>query len=404
MRTLLATLALLPLAAAPAYATDAPAWKQPLSGTAATLGDDGGGEDQATVCDTVEHWRAWLSSPYPDAADGCARYPRGLPVVVEDVEGGQDVVGGQDLPLVKIRIPVKRVQGYVQMLGGIHPVIPPGAIVHLKSGSNSTIRLAPTPDAGDDEGADIGGPTTAKVLRYTASPTGDRDLYVTVLNGSLAGQSGWVSSYDGVHGDDGAPIDNFAGSVIDAPRRQAAADAAPAPSGPREWKGANGWQVSYVSIPGRKQFGCVMTWSPNQGVNTMLWVWDDTMLEVGFMGAATSELAQRLGVGRPAVGEARITVDSKILFTRPAISVLGAVVDLPSLGRTLVIEPVFVSWDTNNEGHDTGLETAAIFDRLRSGRVLSATVYGQNYQENLTGVGSALDLFPKGINYAASQQ
>ena len=40
--------------------------------------------------------------------------------------------GGEDLPLVKIRIPVKRVEGYVQMLGGIRPVIPPGAIVHLK--------------------------------------------------------------------------------------------------------------------------------------------------------------------------------------------------------------------------------------------------------------------------------
>ena len=37
----------------PVVAGDAPAWRQPLPGTAAILGDDGGGEDQATVCDTA---------------------------------------------------------------------------------------------------------------------------------------------------------------------------------------------------------------------------------------------------------------------------------------------------------------------------------------------------------------
>ncbi|MGD0106392.1 MAG: hypothetical protein ABSC06_20490 [Rhodopila sp.] len=73
------------LASGPAIARDAPAWQQPLPGTAAILGDDGGGEDHATVCDTIAHWRAWLAAPFPDAADGCARYPHGLSVVIEAV-------------------------------------------------------------------------------------------------------------------------------------------------------------------------------------------------------------------------------------------------------------------------------------------------------------------------------
>jgi hypothetical protein len=34
---------------------DIPTWKKPLPGTAAILGDDGGGESEATLCDTASH-------------------------------------------------------------------------------------------------------------------------------------------------------------------------------------------------------------------------------------------------------------------------------------------------------------------------------------------------------------
>lgn len=37
-----------------------PKWQQALPGTAAFLGDDGGGADTATVCDTVEHFMDWV--------------------------------------------------------------------------------------------------------------------------------------------------------------------------------------------------------------------------------------------------------------------------------------------------------------------------------------------------------
>jgi hypothetical protein len=117
------------------------------------------------------------------------------------------------------------------MLGGVHPVIPPGTLVHLKAEGSNTIRLASAQNAELDEGPDLGGKATMKVLRYDPS-TGERDLHVTVLGGSLAGRSGWVFSSE-AHGDDGEPVDMFASSVMEVPRRPPVA--APATSsGPRE--------------------------------------------------------------------------------------------------------------------------------------------------------------------------
>jgi hypothetical protein len=58
-----------------------------------------------------------------------------------------------------------------------------------------------------------------------------------------------------------------------------------------------------------------------------------------------------------------------------------------------------VSWDQNNEGHDTGPETADIFNLLRHGHTLTIKTYGQTYTDDLTDVGSALALFPACIHY-----
>ena len=185
--------------------------------------------------------------------------------------------------------------------------------------------------------------------------------------------------------------------------------AAPATSsGLREWHGTNGWEIAYMPIPGRQSVsGCAMFWNapPNYVSyrSTMLWVWDHQMLEVGFIGPASPDLKRRLGArNESSVVIVRVDFDARILFTYPT---MGAVIDAPLLGGpTLIIEPRFVSWDKNNEGQDTGLETAAIFDRLRSGRVLDVRVYDQTYSEDLRGVGSALDLFPKCLDYAAAAQ
>ncbi|HEY4043837.1 MAG TPA: hypothetical protein VGM32_18590, partial [Rhodopila sp.] len=36
------------------------AWKEPLPGTAAVLGDDGGGRNTVTICDTLAMFKQWL--------------------------------------------------------------------------------------------------------------------------------------------------------------------------------------------------------------------------------------------------------------------------------------------------------------------------------------------------------
>ena len=47
------------------YAAEAevPAWKKATPGTQAFLGDDGGGVNTATVCDTADHYRPLILQP-----------------------------------------------------------------------------------------------------------------------------------------------------------------------------------------------------------------------------------------------------------------------------------------------------------------------------------------------------
>jgi len=193
-----------------------PLWKQPLPGTVAFLGDDGGGANTATACDTDDHFESWLNN---EGSTGCRSFPHGLRVVIEQVvfDPPEDSVpaGTTLYPLVKIKIPSKNFVGYVQLFEGVHPVIPPGAIIHLKQSGTATLMLTQSQDADFNSGLNLGEQATAKVVRY--DPTnGDRDLYVTVVDGKFAGSSGWVFSLDG-NGDDGDPLDIFAQALVTAP-------------------------------------------------------------------------------------------------------------------------------------------------------------------------------------------
>jgi len=191
-----------------------PVWKEPLPGTVAFLGDDGGGADTATVCDTDDHVESWLNN---EGSSGCRSFSHGLHVVIEQVGPMENSVPAATTlyPLVKIKIPSKNFVGYVQLFEGIHPIIPAGAIIHLKQEGNETLMLTRSQDADEDSGLNLGEEATAKVVRYDPT-TGDRNLYVTVIDGKFAGSSGWVFSLDG-NGDDGDPLDIFAQALVDAP-------------------------------------------------------------------------------------------------------------------------------------------------------------------------------------------
>lgn len=67
-----------------AYGAEAavPEWKQATPGAHAYLGDDGGGVDTATVCNTADRYRDWLQYEHPS---GCQTFQHDLPVVIEVV-------------------------------------------------------------------------------------------------------------------------------------------------------------------------------------------------------------------------------------------------------------------------------------------------------------------------------
>ncbi len=199
-------------------AKDVPAWKDAAPGTQAFLGDDGGGVNTVTVCDTVDRFRDWLNSEHPP---GCQTFQHDLPTTIEvvifdpvqdTVKLSADPVG---LPLVKVRIPSRNFIGYLQLLA-LHPVIPSGTVVHFKKSGNETFELFPTPKISsgkDDKGLDLGDSFSAKLLKYDPSKDDEWDFYVTILDGKYAGHSGWMLSF-GADGDDGAPIDQFSQAVI----------------------------------------------------------------------------------------------------------------------------------------------------------------------------------------------
>ena len=188
-----------------------PAWKRAEPGTPAFLGDDGGGVNTATVCDTADRYRDWLNSEHPP---GCQTFQQGLPITIEVVildpvhERQGDVV----LPLAKIHIPSRNnFIGYTQLLG-LHPVIPTGAKLYCKTTSKGDYIKLHATSKSEDEGTDLGD-FSARVISYDPSNDEELEFYVEVLDGSHAGQKGWMIDAF-CDGEDGIPISQFSKAVI----------------------------------------------------------------------------------------------------------------------------------------------------------------------------------------------
>jgi hypothetical protein len=182
------------------------AWKEPLPGTTAVLGDDGGGSDTVTVCDTIAKFKQWLDDGGNVA--GCHSLPAGLPVILGRMADDPSPSTTMSQPLVKVVIPSRHnYSGYTQLFGQVHPNIPTGTVVHYKREGNVTLRLAPSRDSDLNAGPDLGDAVTATVLQY--DPTSDgMDLYVEITDGKHAGQKGWMLTL-GATSDDGKPVDIF---------------------------------------------------------------------------------------------------------------------------------------------------------------------------------------------------
>ncbi len=205
-----------------------PAWHKATPGTHAFLGDDGGGVDTAsvdtaTVCDTVDRYRDWLEVQHPP---GCQTFQENLPVVIElvifdpakDTEplGNGNAAG---LPIAKIHIPSRGFVGSIQLCL-LHPLVPPGTILHLKKFENEAIELYPRARICDNEhGIQLGDHVTVQVIKHYPSNDdywdGHVTVHVTVLDGDHRGQSGWMlAALEAAEADDGLPIDQFSDAVL----------------------------------------------------------------------------------------------------------------------------------------------------------------------------------------------
>jgi hypothetical protein len=194
------------------------AWKEPVPGARAYLGDDGGGVNTVTVCETADRFRDWLEGEHPL---GCQTFQHDLPTIIEIVtyDPVADRQGDVGLPIAKVHIPSRQFVGYLRLLA-LHPIVPSGAVIHFKRVGNESFELFPIETIGSDKerGTDLGHEVSAKVIRYDPSADDKWDLHVTILDGPRAGESGWMLSF-GADSDDGKPMDRFDGAVIEEKRR-----------------------------------------------------------------------------------------------------------------------------------------------------------------------------------------
>lgn len=207
---------LVALAALRAEDTNVPAWKNPAPGTTALLGDDGGGVNVATVCDTADRYRDWLKMKSPP---GCQTFQHDLPVVIEVMilDAVADAMADIWLPLVKIYIPSRQFTGYVRLLE-LHPQAPPGTTIHFTRTGNENYQLYEAPALTENKGINLGDKVSATVLRYDPTPDDKWDLHVRINDGLYAGKEGWMLSF-GATTDDGNPMDQFSNAVISNKRR-----------------------------------------------------------------------------------------------------------------------------------------------------------------------------------------
>jgi hypothetical protein len=194
-----------------------PAWHKAVPGSAAFLGDDGGGVDTLTVCDTADRYRDWLDENSPP---GCQTFQHGLRAVVEViifdpvrdvVKSGSDNVG---VTIAKIHIPSRNFVGYVH-LDALHPVVPPNTMIHFdRKEENKTYQLHSHSKMENDDFIEIHGPFSAKIVNYDPASDDEWDLQLIVLDGEQVGKSGWMLAFEGAKAEDDISIEMFSNAYV----------------------------------------------------------------------------------------------------------------------------------------------------------------------------------------------
>ena len=66
----------------------------------------------------------------------------------------------------------------------------------------------------EDEGLDLGAQVSAMVIKYDPANDEELEFYVEVLDGSHAGQKGWIIDGFSCDGEDGILISQFSKAVL----------------------------------------------------------------------------------------------------------------------------------------------------------------------------------------------
>jgi hypothetical protein len=123
----------------------------------------------------------------------CSHKKRGISAIIEQVipaKSEDDMSSVDGTPNVEIRATDGSWSGFTGIIG-LQPNVPLGTVIVLKQMGNDVLNLAPRQGSDLDVGPDLGKEAKVKVLHYYPA-SGDRTLYVTVLDGKYAGQNGWI--------------------------------------------------------------------------------------------------------------------------------------------------------------------------------------------------------------------
>jgi hypothetical protein len=180
---------------APATPIPSSEWLRLRVGVKVYVGDDGADMTTQTICSTLAAYLATINNK--DAAQ-CLHVKRGSPAIVETIipSKSSDADAAFGAPHVQIRSADGSWAGFTSALL-LQPVIPLGTTIVMQTLSDDVkVNLAPRQDSEIDSGPTLDRDVTVKLLRYYPD-TGDRPLYVTVLDGEHAGQKGWIDALSG---------------------------------------------------------------------------------------------------------------------------------------------------------------------------------------------------------------
>ena len=168
-------------------------WDRLHVGLRVYTGDDGGDATTQTICSTLS---LYLATFYESNTPRCKHIKRGQPATVEAIIASKasDADAGSGAPHVELRATDATWSGFTTVIP-LQPAIPIGTVLVMKKEGNATLNLAPRQGSDLNAGPDLGDKVTVKVLHYYPK-TGDRSLYVTVLDGNRAGQNGWMFAND----------------------------------------------------------------------------------------------------------------------------------------------------------------------------------------------------------------